>query len=161
MDANSLREPPNLLLAIDPGKATGYSFWKNARPAHLGIVRGLAEMDDWLIACIDVFGKPDIIIIEKYSLFSWKAKQQSGSDMPASQVIGKVEMWAKMHKIPVVYQKPDQMHEAVKWSKVPIPANHDNSHDKAALNHAVYYLVTQGMMLPIGLQNATKSKTTN
>lgn len=148
-----LSTPPKILLAIDPGLATGYSIWRDARPAEMGDVRGMAKFDDWLVDFVEKFGKPDIIVMEKFRLFRWKAEKQSGSDMPASKVEGKVELWASMHKIPVVMQTPDVLTIAQKWSKIKMPKNHDQSHHISALNHAVYYLVKNKYMNPLGSDN--------
>lgn len=150
-----LKTPPAHLLAIDPGLATGYSVWLDARPGRQGDVRGMSKFDDWLVEYVGKYGKPDIIVMEKFELFRWKAEKQSGSNMPASKVIGKVELWAKMHKIPIVMQAPSILPVAQKWSKIKMPSNHDQSHHIAALNHAVYYLVKNNYMLPLGMeQNA-------
>lgn len=150
-----MKTPPNLMLALDPGLATGYSFFREGKPAELGDVRGMAEFDDWLIGLIDKYGKPDVIVVEDFRLWSWKAqkqaKHQSSSKMPASKVIGKLELWARMHKIPVVMQKPADKDMGVKWSGVKIPTNHDQSHHIVAFNHGIFYLVMNQMMAPLGM----------
>lgn len=152
------KTPPKMIAGFDPGLATGYSIWRDARPAEHGDVRGMAKFDDFLVDFVEKFGKPDVIVVEKFTLFRWKAVQQSGSDMPASKVIGKIELWARMHKIPIVYQPANILPIAVKWSQIPLPANHDKSHHISALNHVVYYLVKNKMMSPLGLHSASEKK---
>jgi hypothetical protein len=46
----------------------------------------------------------------------------------------------------------------VKYSKVPIPLNHDKSHHIVAFNHGIFYLVTNAMMLPIGMEEDAPKK---
>jgi hypothetical protein len=69
-----METPPKLLVAFDPGLATGYSVWENGRPAHIGDVRGMNKMDEFLVGFIDKYGKPDLVIVEGFRLWSWKAK---------------------------------------------------------------------------------------
>jgi hypothetical protein len=153
-----METPPKLLVAFDPGLATGYAFFDEGRPSHLGDIRGMEKMDDFLVNLIDKYGKPDVVVIEDFRLWSWKAKQQAGSKMEASKVIGKIELWAKMNKIPITMQKPQDKDMGVVWSKLKIPLNHDKSHHIVAYNHAVFFLVTHGMMLPMGMENAPSQK---
>lgn len=143
--------PPAMLLAIDPGIANGFSVWRDGKPAEHGTIRGLNKMEDWLIDFVEKYGKPDVVVYENFKLFRWKAQQQSGSAMETSQVIGKIKFWAKMNKITVVEQSPQNLSIAVKFSKMPLPKNHDVSHHISAFNHAVYYLVINGMMKPFGM----------
>lgn len=152
------KKPPKMVLGLDPGLATGYSIWRDGRPAEHGDVRGMANFDDWLADFVENFGKPDVIVVENFTLFRWKAVQQSGSDMPASKIIGKVELWARMLRIPVVKQSASILPIAQKWSQVKMPSDHNKSHHISAFNHVVYYLVKAKMMSPLGLQNAAKKK---
>jgi hypothetical protein len=60
--------------------------------------------------------------------------------MEAPKVIGKIELWVKMNKIPVmVTQNPQDKDMGVTWSKIKIPLNHDKSHHIVAYNHAVFF----------------------
>lgn len=152
ISVDSLADPPKHLLSLDPGKATGYAVFLNGLPSkHMGIIRGLDEFDDFLSNYVQTYGLPDLVVFENFKLFSWKAKQQSGSPMEASQVIGKIKFWAKLLGIPVVEQSPQILSVAVKWSKLPLPKNHDNSHHISAYNHGWFYLVSNGMQLPTGM----------
>jgi hypothetical protein len=112
------------------------------------------KMDEFLVGFIDKYGKPDVIVIEDFRLWSWKARQQAGSKMEASKVIGKIELWAKINKILVVMQKPQDKDMGVIWSKIKIPLNHDQSHHIVAYNHAVFFLVTHGMLKAVGIEDA-------
>lgn len=154
-----METPPKLLLAFDPGLATGWSIWLDGKPGPLGDVRGMAKTDDFLVEFVEKYGKPSCVIVEDFRLWKWKAQKQSGSNMPASKVIGKIELWARMHKIPVVMQKPQDKDMGAKWSGIPIPKNHDKSHHIVAYNHAVFYLVMNNMLNPMGLEKLREKST--
>lgn len=147
----SLKAPPRHLLAIDPGKDTGWAAFLDGLPAKFDIIRGLDAFDDFLSNYVHTYGMPDLVVYESYLLFKHKAVQQSGSKMEASQVIGKIEFWAKMLRIPVVKQPSSILPIAVKWSKLKMPSDHKNSHHISAYNHGWYYLVSNGMQLPTGI----------
>lgn len=146
--STSLDSSPKRVLAIDPGKATGWAIFENCLPRDYGTCRGMEEFQDWLV---ELKPKPDVIVVENFKLFKWKAMQQSGSDMPASQVLGMVKMYAKSNNIPVVEQSSQILPIAQIWSKMKMPSNHDNSHHISAYNHAVYYLVSNNWMKPVGM----------
>lgn len=137
------QKPPGLLLAIDPGKSTGWYQFRDGMPALGGIIRDL----DSLIDRLEAMEPPDVIIMEKYKLFSWKAQQQSGSKMEVAQAEGVVESYARRYKILVVEQSPQILPIAKMWSRVDHNAgSHRFSHDKAAHNHGFYWLVSQNMI---------------
>ena len=142
-----LIEPPKRLIAFDPGKATGWAIFQDGLPKDFGDIRGLSKLDDFLIALDDI----DFAVYEDFRLYSHKALQQSGSHMEASQAIGKIEIWAKMRKIACIAQPANVLPVAQLWSKMKMPRNHDKSHHISAYNHAVYYLVKNKMMLPVGI----------
>lgn len=149
--SEDLKTPPKHLLAIDPGKANGWAKFTDGELAKFGIVRGLDKFDEFLQNYIQIHGMPDVVVYETFVVFRHKAQQQAGSKMEASQAIGKINFWCSMLKIPVVKQPSSILPTAILWSKMPMPKNHDVSHDVAAANHGVYYLVKNGMKLPTGI----------
>jgi hypothetical protein len=132
----------------------------DGKPGPLGDVRGMAKFDDFLVAFVEKYGKPDVIVVEDFRLWRWKAQKQSGSNMPASKVIGKIELWARMHNIPVVMQKPQDKDMGAKWSGIKTPGNHDQSHHIVAYNHAVFYLVMNKMLNPLGMEKLDAPRST-
>lgn len=148
-----LNKPPRHLVSFDPGKATGWAVFIDGLPTKdIGILRGLDALDDFLADYVGKYGMPDVVVYEGFLLYSHKAKQQSGSRMEASQAIGKIKFWCKLIRVPlVVMQDANILPIAVKWSKLPLPGDHDNSHHISAYNHGWYYLVKNGMQLPTGM----------
>jgi hypothetical protein len=145
--------PPDHMVVFDPGKATGWCTFKKGKVSDWGICRSLGRLDDFLIDYVDQYGTPDKILYENFIVFGNKAQKQTGSKMEAPQAIGKIKFWAKMLGIePEPPQMSNILTLAIKWSGVELGA-HNNSHNKAALNHGVYWLVKKDMMLPAGMKD--------
>lgn len=156
--SGDLKAPPKFLLAVDPGKATGWVVFLNGVLKEKGIDRSIDEFDERIDYIEDKYGKPDVVVVELFKLFKHKALQQSGSELEAVQVIGMMKRQAKKWGAEYVTQHSNILPTAVIWSKLPMPSNHRNSHWIAAYNHAIYYLVMNNMALPTGmeLKNAPK-----
>jgi hypothetical protein len=143
--------PPHHLIVFDPGKATGWCLFQDGVVKDWGICRSLTAFDQFLIDYVPTYGTPDKILYEHFIVFGNKAQKQTGSKMEAPQAIGKIKFWAKMLRIePLPPQMSNILPLAVKWSGVQLGA-HTNSHNKAALNHGVYWLVKNDMMIPGGM----------
>lgn len=140
------KTPPHHLVVFDPGKATGYAVFIDGIIKDYGIVRGLDEFDLFVQSYVTKYGIPDVILYETFHLFPNKAQKQAGSDMPASQVIGKLDLWASMLACRVEKQNSSILSIAQKWSKIKIPTNHNESHGIVALNHGFYWLIANGFM---------------
>lgn len=128
-------------LALDPGTATGWATFDSEGTATN---YGTAATHDELMQELDKFtesNRPDVVIIESFKLFNRKAKQQSGSDMPASQAIGIIKVYASRWGAKVVMQDPSIKPIAQKWSGMKPVGAHKNSHWVDAMNHGIYYLV--------------------
>lgn len=149
---SKLKTPPFKLLAIDPGKDTGWCTFRQGNIENFGICRGLDELVEFLQQQED--DPIGHIVMEDFKLFSHKAKQQSGSQLEVVQAIGMVKLWAKQQNIEITLQRSvDALKMGKVWSNVPMPKNHKNSHGISALYHGVYWLVKNEMRLP----NATWS----
>src|SRR6478735_1980723 len=148
----SFNTPPERLLAIDPGIHNGWAVFEKGVIKDLGSVDGVEAFDVWLHNVVpDKYGHIDVVVIEDFRLFRGKAKQQIGSRFETVQVIGLVQSWARRNKAELVKQGSDILAIAPKWSKMPMPKNHANSHHVSAYNHAFYYLVKNDMRLPEGM----------
>lgn len=131
-------------LAFDPGISTGWAgFDASGEVVAKGILRGLDALDDFLYEYKDE--PPEVVIYEKYVVFTHKAKAHIGSKVETAQAIGKITTYARRWGSTQVAQPAGILPIAVKWSGVPLPANHNRSHDIAAYNHGVYYLQSNGI----------------
>jgi hypothetical protein len=136
----------NYFISFDPGKATGWAtFDEEGNLTDKGIYRSLDDLKDGLQAVMLMGDQPKVFIIEDFRLFSHKAVQQSGSDMPASQAIGSIELAAAVCRAEIVKQGSDILPIGERFAGVKLPKNHDESHDIAAYVHGFYYLVKKGI----------------
>jgi hypothetical protein len=152
MDLKKLRTPPELLLAVDPGKSTGWAVFKHGLVYEMGIARSVDEFDDWLHKFEKEYGIPDTVVIEDFTLFRNKAIEQSGSRMEASQVIGITKSFGRRHEAKVQLQPAAILPMAVIYTKAKLPGNHKNSHHISAYNHGFYYLVKNHFVYPVGAE---------
>ena len=141
--------PPKRMLAIDPGKDTGWCLFIDGKVTAVGICRGHVELIKWIESLEPV----DLIVMEEFRLFKHKALQQSGSRMEVTESQGIIKYWAYRNGKPqMVLQRPlEPLSLGPLWTGVRLPKNHKNSHHVAAYFHGVYWLVKQGMWeLPNG-----------
>lgn len=89
---------------------------------------------------------PKVVICEDYRIFAKRAKAHIGSQVPTVQVIGMLKREAKRWGAEFILQPSSILSIAVLWSGVPMPSNHEISHDISAYNHGVYYLISKGII---------------
>lgn len=90
------------LIGIDPGVTTGWASYDTERWSGLcGECRGLEDVRNVLDAYL-----PDVVVLEQFRLFPWKAKQQSWSNMPAAEISGIVDLWCRDHMVVLCRQTP-------------------------------------------------------
>jgi hypothetical protein len=122
-----------MILAIDPGDVSGYAFLNmEGVLADMGQVK-LANLHSWL----DGLHGIHTVVLENFRIrpgmnFTW-------NEMSTIQVIGAVKYRAHQLKAPVVLQEPSSYNIGAKWAGVPIPKNHDISHQVVAYAHGTYY----------------------
>lgn len=139
-------------VGIDPGKTTGWS-WVTVDTdikqitADKGLRLGMDKTDELLDMMVQS-EKKYTLICEDFTLFSRLALAQSGSNMPASQVIGMVKSAVRRSagRIELVMQSSKDNKQRAKASGREIPNNHKVSHDVAAYNHVFSYLLEKNII---------------
>lgn len=139
-----------IILAIDPGVHNGYAEFTDDGNF---VFMGQLEIDDMLEFFIKYDKPVSVVIVEDYVIFKKRAIQQSGSNVPAAQVIGAAKMFAKKHGAKFVLQKANILPIAEKLSQKFLPNDHGISHQFSAYNHGFYYLVKQGLRKPATPEN--------
>lgn len=137
------------ILAVDPGKTSGYVIMEEREPWSIlghghATVEGMADL-------LENYENPNglsTIIYEDFLLFKGKAIAQSGSRFEASQVIGMLKAFARKHGKLLVRQSTDNRDRGYAWAQVYRPSDHSKSHKWDALAHASYYLITRNLMPP-------------
>jgi len=133
-----------VLLALDPGETTGYAVMLlepllDSEQMPILVEHGVISRWRGINKILNVYN-PDAVVVEKFLLYPWKAKEQAFSDMAPVQVIGVVEYLAEERSIPVV-QQPAQVAKAVKISQE-LRSAIRNSHAIDAVCHGIAYLRT-------------------
>ena len=162
---------PRILLAIDPGQMTGVCAWDLDGNIYDPIPEllmqmtkpvGLAQLDDNKLPKVipDLFFHCHIdkmsdfmawvveeytvehLVVEHYILYGRLAKQQSGSNMPASRIIGRAEMLAKLYNIKLDKPRADKLPSSLKHAGITMPKSHKDSHRFSAYAHGYEYMIT-------------------
>lgn len=113
-------------ISIDPGDdikpSTGITLWKDTKVIHTNelSVDSLHQLLDWL----EKGTAPKEIIVEEYVLYQQKALQQSGSKLPAVQIIGIIKRSAYKMNIAVIEVRADSKKIAAQWSQTKILSGH-------------------------------------
>jgi len=133
------------MISIDPGKTTGVVEWSaEYKPIHYDQLLWEDPLYEYLDKVLD---PPSVVVLEKFTLYGHKAKQQSGSDMLTSQIIGVVKSYARVWRSKLIEQPASIKPIAEKWSGVkPTGAHNKNSHWVDAYNHGYYYLQKNGLI---------------
>jgi len=142
---------PYDVVAFDPGKNTGISYWNWETGEHLRSIRTLGlELTQLYVGSI-VKGPIKWMIIEKYIPNQQVKRADLGE---ALQVIGMVKGAGAAHNIPVVEQMPADRLIAAKWAEVRIPRGHMPD-DLSAYLHGYYFMRTrQRIQTPLEARNA-------
>lgn len=132
------------VLSVDPGDSTGLARW--TRHAEL--------VERWIMSSTDTISylartdDYEAIVCENFRLRHGKAVQQTGSKFEASQVIGAIRLYCRIHGTALHMQEPGILAVAQLHSGVKPPANHKLSHDIDAYNHGYYFFEQRGILLP-------------
>lgn len=131
-----------ILLTFDPGGTTGFACFDTA--AHRDLKIGDFPYFDDLDALLDQV-KPDIIVIEAFRLYPWKAKHKTWSSFPEIEVIGAIKHACRLRNIPFEEQGADTkvLFDDVKLKKLNYWDN-ISRHARDAVRHALYYMTVGG-----------------
>ena len=151
------------LLAIDPGKNVGWSFWWGD-PIY-EYARGVFNFEHirhWFLLEDDSLGltlwfragegycQVDELVIENY--IGRPGQKNGGQRFWGPESLAKVELFGELAGIPVTRQRPvDALEPAIMHSGYKRTAKHLPDQDSAYL-HGFYYLETKGLISPVGLE---------
>lgn len=131
-------------LALDPGLHTGWATWDSKGDViTMGTVHNYDELHNLLASfptCIKT------VIIEDFVLFKHKAREQSGSKMPAPKAIGQIETFARLWGANIVKQPSHIKANAERMTgKSTKNMAKIRTHMWDAYNHGEFYLITKGI----------------
>lgn len=129
--------------SFDPGGTVGWCLWNE----HGQILdKGQCNKDELIdLLETDPFKDVEVVITEDFKLFSWKAKQQAGKRMPASETIGVIDSYVRRGRRKHIKQPSNILTVASRLTNVKMPSTHSKSHWVSAFLHGAYYLIGQGL----------------
>ena len=80
-------EPPERLVAIDPGETIGYSYFKDG---HFQLAGQSTDLKDFINILTGY--NPTVVAYEEYRIYSNKLSQHTLSKIPTLKVIGGIEL---------------------------------------------------------------------
>jgi len=134
-----------ILLSVDPGDNVGYALWDGPECYENKVVRRPEFMR---MLAEGYFDGVDRVVAENFALFRGRAQKQVGSKMPASLVLGALELWCIQHGIWLHKQHSGILSTAALHANRTLPAGHCPD-DLAAYLHGYYYLEEQDVLKPV------------
>lgn len=133
-----------IVIGFDPGETTGVCVFEqegnDAVPVKYANVPFL-QLHEWL----DSAPKPDVVVIEDYKILSHKAMAHIGSKLETVQAIGIISAYRYKHRAKEVKQPADIKPIAEKFTQVTPPKKHSEGHWVDAFNHAMYWMINEGL----------------
>jgi hypothetical protein len=132
-------------LCFDPGHTTGWAAFSQFDLISSGEI----DTDDMSKATHEVElliseYQPDVIVIEDYRVYKWRAKHHAGSDMLTTRVIGCIETLAIMCQIPHIVKQPAHIAKGFckdiklrEWDMY----QKGHKHARDAIRHGCYFLL--------------------
>lgn len=152
----------NLLIAIDPGKASGFAVFDYTNLDDIKVLQSaeLNQMDtvfevDTLLTDADEFGNSGSyeIVMEKFTITAQTGKNTNAENW-SPEIIGAVRYLAWLHKVPFSEQTPAEAKNFVpndRMKNIGIWHIGGEGHARDALRHGVLYLVKNKGWRPSGL----------
>lgn len=133
-------------LAIDPGERCGWATAEYTDSAVDLLDSGIAPLQTMALRLGESIGEYDVMIYESWRLFPDKAREQIGSEMQTSQMIGIIRYLAWINDVELVRQDPAIKKTANKVARGEFadliarePKTHDDAHNVDAVRHLYYW----------------------
>jgi hypothetical protein len=132
---------PRKLVSLDPGGTTGWAYFSQGTLKHCGQFPGTPQNIEALL----IHFKPNIVVSEKYIIYSHKLKEHAQSDVPTLRLIGALEYICHRLSLPLIQQTAqigkgfctDDKLKA--WSV--LQATTQKRHANDAIRHGLYYIL--------------------
>lgn len=137
------------ILSLDPGHTTGWAFFTGCLLSANGQMdcKTIPKTVDCYDALLTDFD-PEIVVMEDYRIYKWKAKHHAGSEMLTTRIIGCLEALTYMYNddIPIIKQPAhvakgfctdDKLRDWDFYVK-------GHRHARDAIRHGCYYILFGG-----------------
>ena len=136
--------PTKRILALDPGETTGYAVFDGIVFIKLGQVN-TGHVDTSVIPLRKLFEEvnPDIVVVEEYRVYAWRAKQHSWSSLHTPRLIGCIETLCEIHRKPIAMQGAGIVKQFVTNDKLKDWGFYvkGQAHARDATRHACYFII--------------------
>lgn len=138
------------MVAFDPGLTTGFIDVDVSDDGGFRVVKSceiawssrfsIGELLQWN----EVVPQPSAIVVEKFTLYAHRSKDQIGSDFPSAQVIGIIETYAhQLGLLDVVHYQMASVMSMVRILPEHYPYLIKSEHARDAYKHMRYFIVTR------------------
>lgn len=95
------------ILCFDPGHTTGWAVFEGVKCFNSGEI-DTREIDDSVDSISFLMGRysPDIVVVEDYRVYKWRAKHHAGSNLLTARVIGRIEALATVEQVNTIIKQP-------------------------------------------------------
>lgn len=132
------------VLALDPGETTGMCLFKGSELLVCGQIKGPTLYECFRTIRYNIEqNEPDVVVMEDYKVYDWKAKDHSWSSLFTPRLIGALECYTQDCELKTVKQMAqqakgfctdDKLQAWGFWQK-------GERHARDAIRHACYYLL--------------------
>jgi hypothetical protein len=132
------QQVPHLVFGIDPGETIGYSLFEDGKFNFSDQTEDLNKVLDLIIEL-----KPDVVVYEKYIIYTNKLQQHNLSDVPTLKIIGIIEYICNEHHIKMIGQLATTAKGFVSDTKLKEWKFYkkNNIHGNDACRHICHYLL--------------------
>ncbi len=96
-----------ITLCFDPGHTTGYAIFKGLELIDSGeiVTKPIEEAARNISAYMQLY-TPDIVVLESYTVYKWRAKHHGGSELLTARVIGCIETFCVIQAVDMIIKQP-------------------------------------------------------
>lgn len=142
--SKGISAPTKHILTLDPGETTGYAVFNGMDGvAHGEINTSKVENSVESISHLFDVYKPEIVVIEEYRVYAWRAKQHSWSTLHTPRLIGSIQTLCSMYDIPTAMQGAGIVKQFVTNDKLKDWGFYikGQPHARDATRHACYFII--------------------
>jgi hypothetical protein len=138
-------DPNQRVLAFDPGHTTGYAYFEGDKLEECGEI-DTSNMQSAVKEIDLIIGahSPEVIVMEDYRIYKWRAKHHAGSEVLTIQVIGAIQTIAIQESIYDIIKQPAHTAKGFctdgklrEWGFYQT----GNKHANDAVRHGTYYIL--------------------
>jgi len=139
-----------LVLALDPGKSTGYAMVQ-VIDRQMKLIDIGVEKDEQVKYIGELILQADVVICEDFKIRPNMARAGNFDydNMVAPRVIGKIELLCQMGNKELVKQQASLKPMGFAYMQLRYVKGKKGTHAEDALSHAGYYLVKNQLALPL------------